>query len=54
VQPDPSPEHGHSPAEPDRLGELDTIADRPLADQVEVYQRLHRELQEALGDIDTA
>lgn len=56
MQPDPSPspEHEHSPAEPDRLADLDTIADRPLAEQVEVYQRLHGELQQTLAEIDTA
>ena len=53
MQPDPSPEPGHS-REPDRLAELEAIADRPLAEQVEVYQRLHRELQQALDAIDTA
>lgn len=54
MQPDPSPEYGHSPSDPDRLDELEAVADRPLAEQVEIYQRLHRELQQTLGEIDTA
>lgn len=54
MQPDPSPDNGQSPAESDRLADLEDIADRPLAEQVEVYQRLHRELQRTLDDIDTA
>ena len=40
--------------EQDWLAELDGVADVPLADQVEVYQRIHRELQQTLGEIDTA
>jgi hypothetical protein len=57
VQPDPSLEHADlSPVddEPDRLAELDGIAELPLAEQVGAYQYLHRALQQTLGEIDTA
>ena len=40
--------------EQDRLAELGGVADLPLAEQVDVYQRVHRELQQMLGEIDTA
>jgi hypothetical protein len=49
-----SAEAGGLEEEPDLLAELDGIADVPLADQVEVYHRVHRELQQTLGEIDTA
>jgi hypothetical protein len=57
VQPDLSPEHADTSLrddDPERLAELDSIADLPLAEQVEAYQVLHRALQRTLGEIDTA
>jgi hypothetical protein len=57
VQPDLSPEQPDTALtdeQPDRLAELDSIAELPLADQVEAYQALHRALQQTLGEIDTA
>jgi hypothetical protein len=56
VHPDPSPEHDPPQSEDDseRLAALDGIAERPLEEQVELYQHLHHELQRALGEIDTA
>ncbi|PZS15837.1 MAG: hypothetical protein DLM57_11835 [Pseudonocardiales bacterium] len=34
------------------LAALDAVADLPLADHVDVYQRLHTELQAALAEIE--
>lgn len=36
------------------MRELDTIADRDLAEHPDVYQRIHTELQAALSTIDDA
>jgi hypothetical protein len=36
------------------MRELDTIADRDLAEHPDVYQRIHTELQTALTTIDDA
>jgi hypothetical protein len=36
------------------LRELDTLADRELAEHPDVYQRIHAELQAALTTIDNA
>jgi hypothetical protein len=36
------------------LAELDTLADRELAEHPEAYQRIHAELQAALATIDNA
>jgi hypothetical protein len=39
---------------PDRLAVLDQLADRPLQEHAEVYQRVHADLQAALAEIDGA
>ncbi|MEP7179475.1 MAG: hypothetical protein ABI775_10325 [Pseudonocardiales bacterium] len=48
---DPAPE-----LSPERIAErvavLDAVAELPLAEHVELYQRLHAELQSALAEID--
>jgi hypothetical protein len=48
---DPAPE-----LSPERIAErvavLDAVGELPLAEHVEVYQRLHAELQSALAEID--
>jgi hypothetical protein len=51
--PTPGPRPG--PADPRQtvaraLGELDGLADRPLAEHVEVFERVHAALGEALAD----
>jgi hypothetical protein len=35
-------------------GELDQLADRPLAEHPEAYERIHARLQESLAEIDDA
>jgi hypothetical protein len=34
------------------LGELDTLAERPLAEHADVFGRVHAQLQAALADVD--
>lgn len=54
----PTPTDGAPAPEltPERIAErvavLDAVAELPLADHVELYQRLHAELQSALAEID--
>ncbi|MDQ2748065.1 MAG: hypothetical protein M3Y44_00790 [Actinomycetota bacterium] len=36
----------------ERVAVLDSVSDLPLVDHVELYQRLHAELQSALAEID--
>jgi DNA-binding GntR family transcriptional regulator len=36
----------------ERVAVLDAVAELPLAEHVELYQRLHAELQSALAEID--
>ncbi len=61
-----APDEGAEPyeaAEPDApsdspvaaaLAELDTLAERDLAEHADVYQRIHGQLHDALGSIDDA
>jgi hypothetical protein len=43
-----------TPAVAETLGLLDTLADRPLAEHPDIYQRAHTRLQQALAEIDDA
>jgi hypothetical protein len=40
------------PAVDDALRRLDQLADRPVAEHVGVYDDAHRQLQDALADLD--
>jgi hypothetical protein len=40
------------PAVDDALRRLDELADRPVAEHVGVYDDAHRQLQDALADLD--
>ena len=47
------PEIAESPARA-VVGELDTLAQQPVAEHPRVYERIHAELQSALSAIDDA
>jgi len=49
AQPD---ERGEVPAANDARERLQTIDDAPLEEHVEVYEDVHRRLQEGLADLD--
>lgn len=43
-----------TPAVPETLALLETLAERPLSEHPDVYQRAHSRLQQALTEIDDA
>jgi hypothetical protein len=50
---DPDPEPGLSPERiAERVTAIDTLSELPLREHVELYQRLHLQLQSALAEID--
>jgi hypothetical protein len=42
------------PAVEDAMAVLDTLADRPVGEHVEVFDAVHRSLQDALAALDEA